>query len=46
MTFTMRDANNAREVKQEKSFQHSSRRVKNGVLTVIVTYNGETGVLL
>ena len=46
VTFTMRDANNAREVKQEKSFQHSSRRVENGILTVTVTYNGETGVLL
>ena len=46
VTFTMRDANNAREVKQEKFFRHSSRRVQNGVLTVTVTYNGETGVLL
>ena len=46
VTFTMRDANNAREVKQEKHFQHSSRRVENGILTVTVTYNGETGVLL
>ena len=46
VTFTMRDAKNAREVKQEKSFQHSSRRVENGILTVTVTYNGETGVLL
>ena len=46
VTFTMRDVNNAREVKQEKSFQHSSRRVENGILTVTVTYNGETGVLL
>ena len=46
VTFTMRDANNAREVKQEKSFQHSSRRVENGIMTVTVTYNGEKGVLL
>ena len=46
VTFTMRDANNAREMKQKKSFQHSSRRVENGILTVTVTYNGETGVLL
>ena len=46
VTFTMRDANNAREVKQEKYFQHNSRRVENGILTVTVTYNGETGVLL
>ena len=46
VTFTMRDANNAREVKQEKYFQHSSRRIENGILTVTITYNGETGVLL
>lgn len=46
VTLTMRDRENAREMKQEKSFQHSSRRVENGILSVTVTYNYEPGILV